>query len=188
MWRGFLPLLVLTGAILAGSSADYLNAKKKIDLIADGQASPGSTVQFTPAEVNEYARAEIRNGNAGAGIRDDSLRLEAGAAVWSAIVDFSRIPNLKSLSSNWLLGRLLQGEKPVSVRFTLESGRGYATVNVVEVTISGVTFEGESLAFLAQALVRSRYADARLGEPFELDHNIERILLQRSGVDVRMFN
>ena len=188
MRRIFLPLLVLTGAILAGSSADYLNAKKKIELIADGQASPGSTIRFTPAEVNDYARTEIRNGNVAGAIRNDSIRLEQGAAVWSAIVDFSRLPDLKSLSSNWLLGRLLQGEKPVSVRFTLESGRGYATVNVVEVTISGVTFQGESLAFLAQTLVRSRYADANLGEPFELDHNIERILLQRSGVDVLMFN
>ncbi len=178
-------LLLLTGFTLSGSSADYENAREKITLIAGDKAPRGETIFFTPAEVQAYTRGEFRRQKV-QGVRDVNVKLGEDLITWSGLINFARIPQLASLSSNWLLSGLLQGEKPLVVVLHLVSGAGKATINVEKVVISDTTFEGGALDFLVEKLILADYPEASIGEPFELEHNVEQIRVRSSGIRVKI--
>ena len=105
---------------------------------------------------------------------------------WSALMDFSQIPQLKILSSNWLLGGLLKGETPVAMTLKLLSDQGRATIEVKRVMISRTTFEGHTLDFLVKTLVLTAFPGAKIGETFNLGYNMERIYVRPSGITVKI--
>ena len=80
--------------------------------------------------------------------------------------------------------QLLQGEHPVTVTAQVQSGGGRATVNVQRVEVSGIVVEGRMLEYLIQNYLLPYYPEAKVGEPFELSHRIDRIDLQPARVDV----
>ena len=177
-----LVLFLSTGLALNGSNDDCTRARGKIELIASDRAPRGSTIAFTAAEIDAYARAEI----AREGMRRVKLVLGNGSATWSGFVEFAKIPELEGLTSNWLLRRLLEGEKPVTVKLGIESGNGQAMIDVRQVTISNTVIEGGTLDLLVKTLVLAIYPEASIGEPFELGHNMKEIRVQPSGVIVKI--
>ncbi len=66
----------------------------------------------------------------------------------------------------------------------LQSGGGRATVIVQRVEVSGIVVEGRMLDYLIQNYLLPYYPDAKVGEPFELSHRIDRIDVQPARVDV----
>ena len=168
--------------ILCATGADYAAAKRKLDLIDSDRLRPGSRLELTLAELNAYAAGE-----APAGVRDTRLRIPApGQATGSATVDFLKLRRAQGARPGWLMSKLLDGERPVSVTARLHSSGGYATVEVDEVTISGVTVDGRTLDFLIQEVLLPLYPDAAVGRPFELGHGIQSLELTPAGVTVRM--
>jgi hypothetical protein len=79
---------------------------------------------------------------------------------------------------------LLDGERPVTITAVIRSSGGTATVEVRQVEISGVTIEGPMLDFLIHSYVMQAYPNAKVGEPFELGHRIERLDVRPSAVSV----
>lgn len=185
MGRVIFTLLLLTGFAVFGSNADYLRAKQKIELIEAWKARPGSVISFPPKQVAAYAAGEVANHRL-RGVRDVRVALGKDTIHWSALMDFSQIPQLKSLSSNWLLGGLLKGETPVAMTLKLLSGQGQATIEVKRVVISRTTFEGHTLDFLVKMLVLTAFPGAKIGEPFKLGYNMERIWVRPSGITVKI--
>ena len=57
-------------------------------------------------------------------------------------------------------------------------------MNVESVDISGITIEGRMLDYLIQNYLLPYYPDAKIGQPFELNHRIERVDVQPARVDV----
>jgi hypothetical protein len=181
-----LPVLfLLAGSTPAGPETEYARAKRKIDSIAQERVRPGATVSFTASEINAYVRTEAA-GAAPQGLRNLVIRLPAEArATGEGLVDFSLLSSGES-AGNRLLRALLEGERPVTVSVSVESGGGSALVRIERVEISGVAIEGRALEFLLDNFVRPRYPDAKIGEPFPLRHNMEAILVRPGRVDVKI--
>jgi hypothetical protein len=182
MWR----MLVLAGlSVGLASAADpvYESAKRKIEMIREDRAKPGSRVWLSVAELNAY-------GSAGAlqavpkGLRNPRLELGNGAAAGSALIDFLKVRQIKGPAPNPLVAWFLSGERPVRAEARIESARGRATVRLQKVTVGWVTAQGAVLDFLVENFLLPHYPDAKIGTPFELRHNMERFEISPKGVNV----
>jgi hypothetical protein len=178
-------LLVLTALGLTGSAADYENAKQKLDRIANDEATRGSTTALTTAEVNALVSGEIESRGL-EGVREPKVDLGADKGTWSGIVNFEKLPQLESLRSNFLLRSVLKGESPISATLSLKSAGGKATVDVERVSVGETVFEGSTLGFLVQKVILSDYPEVELGEPFDLEHEVEYIKLAPDGIRIKI--
>jgi hypothetical protein len=166
-----------------GTSAEYLSAVQKFKLIESERLRHGSRVAFTTGELNAYARQEIAEAFP-AGVREPRLALANGSATGSALIDFGKVRRAQGNPPGWLMSKLLDGERPVEVTAHIRSGGGHATVDVDSVKISGVTIEGRVLDFLIHNYLLPNYPNAKVGQPFELSHGIDRLDVKPALVDV----
>lgn len=179
---------LLVWALLPGGSlSDYQSANRKIALIENDEARPGTTVHLSLSELNAWIKEEVPAA-VPEGVRNPNLELGYGTATGSALVDFLKLREAKGAGTNWLMARLLEGERPVRVTARIQSGNGRATVDVERVEISGLAISGSALDFLIENFLLSYYPEAKIGTPFELGHRIERLDVQPSGVGVAIGN
>ena len=168
-------------------AADPLAAgvSHKLDLIESGRARPGSVFRFSPAELNAWVRVKAPTIVA-RGFRQPRLVLGSGEATASALIDFLKVRDASGVASNWLVARLLQGEKPVTVEASIQSAHGRATVHLLRVEIGGLVVSGAPLNFLVQNFFRPFYPDAKIDQPFELADNVDRIQVTPAAALVYM--
>jgi hypothetical protein len=172
-----IPLLALATATAFDS---YTSARQKLDSIDSDRLRPGTRVTLTPEELQAYVAHEAPDG-----VRNPRLELpEPGIAKGAAIVDFGRVRRAQGHPPGWLMARLLEGERPVSVTARIRSAGGSATVDVQRVEISGMVIDGATLDFLIQNVLLPLYPAAAVGRPFELGHHVERLDVQRGSVNV----
>jgi hypothetical protein len=162
--------------IPCGSGADpvALAAGRKLDLIESGHAKPGAVFRFSSAELNAWVRMKAPM-IVPAGFRQPRLVLGNGEASASALIDFLKVRDASGIQTNWLIAKLIQGEKLVTTRATIQSAHGQATVHLVRVEIGGLAVTGAPLDFLMQNFFRPFYPNARIDEPFELAGDVDRI-------------
>jgi hypothetical protein len=174
--RGFVfAIAVLMTTSLAASRTDYASIKKKFQAIEDHQVRPGARVPITAAELNAYVQAELPQ-VAPDGIRQPRVELQGNnMATGHALIDFVRLRTAQGKPPNFLLRSLLQGEHEVAVTARIRSGGGTATVDVQKVEISGIPIQGSALDFLIQNYLLPRYPDAKIGKPFALSYQMDRI-------------
>ena len=178
-------LVAACALALHGADPNLDSANAKLDRIRYGTARPGEEIVFTPAEVNAWARDEAPK-NVPQGLREPKVELGNGAATGAAIVDFLKMEQARGKSLNVLLSKMLEGERPLSVSVRLQSGGGKCTVYLTRVELSNVTMEGAILDLLIKTFFTPLYPDAKIGEPFELDDNVDRVELRPDGVRVTM--
>ena len=164
-----LPLLLLAGAIGAAID-DYSSVKRKFSEIEGERLRPGTRVVMTRRELDAYVARE-----APPGVRNPQVELQAGVAKGTALIDFGKVRRAQGYRPGWLMSKLLDGERPVSVTARIRSGNGQATVDVQSVEISGIQIDGRTLDFLIQNFLLAMYPTAAVGRPFELGHRIERL-------------
>ena len=175
--------LILVGLLQGGTHSDYLSAKQKVRAIESDRLKPGTRVTFTSPEITAFVAAEAKS-VVPEGFRDPKVELGEGEATGTAWIDFGKIRRAQGQQPGWLLSKLLDGEHPVLVRARMSSGSGRATVNVLRVEVSGVGLEGRPLDFLIQTYLKAYYPEAKVDEPFELGHRIDRIEVKPSGATV----
>ena len=175
---GLVPIVLLALGVAVGFD-DYTSAKQKFDQIEAGALRPGARVTLSPRELDAYVAHE-----APAGVRNPRLELHAGMAKGTALIDFAKVRRAQGHPPGWLLSKLLDGERPVSVTARLQSGNGHATVDVQRVEISGIEIDGGTLDFLIRNFLLAAYPDAVVGRPFELGHRIDRVEVQPGSVGV----
>jgi len=173
----------LAASLLSSASPEYLSVVHKFSLIEQDRLKPGSRVTLTPAELNAYAQQEIAETASGA-VRNPRLDLGSGTATASALIDFGKLRRAEGKSPGWIMSHLLDGERPVTIVARIRSADGTATVDVDSVEISGITIEGPMLDFLIRNYLMAAYPAAKVGEPFDLGHRIERLDVQPSAVGV----
>jgi hypothetical protein len=167
-------------AALATGYGDYASAKRKFDLIESDRLRPGSRVELSAQELNAYAYTM-----APGGVRNPNIRLIGpGVVTGTALVDFLKLRRAQGYSPGWLMSKLLDGERPVSVTARIRSSAGRATVDVERVQISSMELDGATLDFVIQNFLLPMYPDAAVGRPFELGHHIEKLDVQPNGVAV----
>jgi len=153
-----------------------VNVSKKLDLIESGKARPGSVVRFTSAELNAWVRMKAPS-VVHEGFRQPRLVLGNGEASATALIDFLKVRHASGVETNWLVAKLIQGEKLVRARASIRSTHGQATVHVLSVEIGGLSVTGAPLDFLVQNFFLPFYPDAKIDEPFDLVGNVERIAI-----------
>jgi hypothetical protein len=176
-------VVLLCVPLLYGSYAEYLSAQRKFKLIEGERLQRGSRVTLTKSELNAYAQQEIAQSFPG-GVRDARLELANGAATGSAMVDFGKVQRAQGKPPGWLMSKILDGERPVEVTALIRSSNGHATVDVQSVKISGVAIEGRVLDFVIHNYLMPNYPEAKIGQPFALNHRIDRLDVKPSAVDV----
>ncbi|PWU02993.1 MAG: hypothetical protein C5B51_19815 [Terriglobia bacterium] len=173
----------LCTASLAAAYGDYLSIQDKFHRIESDRLRPGSRIELTAKELNAYVDHEV--GSGADGVRNPKLELPApGVARASALVDFAKIRRSQGHPPGWLMSKLLEGERPVSVTARIRSGQGQATVDVQRVEISGIEIDGRTLDFLIQYVLLPAYPNAVVGRSFELAHHIEKLDIQPAAVGV----
>lgn len=182
--RALLSLVWVPAILLLGATtADYQSVQRKFDLIEAGRLKPGSRVELTPSELNAYVQHEVPMVTGG--VRQPRVTLlRPEVAEGSALVNFAELRRSQGNPPGWLMSRLLDGERPVTVTARIRSAAGQATVDVLSVQISGITLDGTTLDFLIQHFLLPLYPDAAVGRPFELGDRIEKLDVQPQGVTV----
>jgi hypothetical protein len=171
---------ILCSAALSAADSDYLSARRKMDSIESDRLRSGTRVEFAPAELNAYAEKE-----APAGVRNPKVQLVAREVVTgSALVDFGKVRRAQGNPPGWLMSKLLDGERAVSVTVRIRSSGGRATVDVERVEISGIAIDGRTLEFLIQNVLLPLYPSAVVARPFELGHRIDRLDVGTRSVGV----
>jgi hypothetical protein len=174
----FIPAL-FAAALFAGV-AEYTSAKQKIDSIEGGRLQAGSRVHLTYPELVAWVAHE-----APPGVRNPQVRATSpGVAVGSAMIDFAKVGRSQGHEPGWLMSKLLDGERPVTVTASIRSAGGQATVDVQRVEISGLAIDGSTLDFLIRNVLLPMYPNAAIGRPFALGDRIERFDVQPAGVGV----
>lgn len=172
--------LALFAAAVAAAYDNYSTAKQKLDLIEADRLRAGARVTLTYPELDAWVARE-----APSGVRNPHIRVAAsGTATGSAMIDFAKVRRAQGQPPGWLMSKLLEGERPVSVTVHIRSSAGVATVDVERVEISGVVIDGSTLDFLIQNILLPVYPDAAVGRPFELGHRIDRLDVAPTAVAV----
>jgi hypothetical protein len=179
--RAWAISILLVVASFAGAAAnDYSSAKQKLDSIEAGRLRSGARVVLTFSELNAWAAREVPAGVRNPQLRADSRDLATGAA----LIDFGKLERSAGRRPGWLMSKLLDGERPVSVTARVRSSAGRATVDIQRVEISGLAIDGGTLDFLIQNFLIPMYPEAVIGKPFELGHGIDRLDVSPSAVAV----
>jgi hypothetical protein len=175
---GLRILFLVLASAAALSAADPLatSVTRRLDLIDSGKAKPGTVFRFTPAELNAWVRVKAP-GIVPDGFRDPRLQLGNGTASASARIDFLKVRRAAGVETNFLMAKLIEGEKLVTVRATIQSANGRASVHLIRVEIGGLAVTGAPLDFLVQNFLLPFYPDAKIDEPFDLAGNVDRIVV-----------
>jgi hypothetical protein len=175
MRRLALALALLAAGSLPATRTDYLNVKKKFREIEQKQAKPGSRIPITSQEINAYVENELPL-VAPKGIRKPHVDLDGNnTATGSALIDFVKLRSAQGKPTNWLMRKLLEGEREVKVTTRVTSGNGTATVNVQRVEIGGLPIQGAALDFLIKNYLIPNYPQAKIGRPFKLHQQVDSI-------------
>lgn len=164
----------MIGYCLRAADPAGVAVQKKLDLIQSGRAKPGAVYRFTAADLNAWVRMKAPT-IVPDGFRQPRLTLGAGEASASALIDFLKVRDARGISTNWLVAKLIQGEKLVTARATIRSAHGQATVHLVRVEIGGLAVSGSTLDFLVQNFFRPFYPNAKIDEPFDFAADVDRI-------------
>ncbi len=169
-----LTLVLTASALLAAADPVAVSVGKKLDFIESGQAKPGSVYRFTSTELNAWVRVKTPT-VVHDGFRQPRLVLGNGEATATALIDFVKVRQASGVETNWLVAKLIQGEKLVTARASIQSAHGQATVHLVRVEIGGLAVTGAALDFLVRNFFLPFYPDAKIDEPFPLAGKVDRI-------------
>ena len=120
-----------------------------------------------------------------AGVRNPRVQVTTREiATGNALIDFGKLQRNAGRQPGWLMSKLIDGERPVSVTARIRSSRGLATVDIQRVEISGITIDGRTLDFLIENFLMPMYPSAAISRPFEMGHRIDRLDVSPAAVAV----
>jgi hypothetical protein len=176
-------LAPLLAPMLAAADSNLESAKVKLDRLWNGTAQPGSRLVFTPAEIEAWTRAKAHE-EVGDALREPHVKLETDTGSGAALVDFLKLRQARGKETNALMARMLEGERPLKVFLRVSSGGGRCTVYLTRVELSGGELSGALLDYMIKTFLLPLYPDVKLGEPFDLPLNMERVEIRPEGVRV----
>jgi hypothetical protein len=178
-----LIFVLAAAALLRAADPVGVSVTRKLDLIESRKARPGSVFRFTSVELNAWVRVKAP-AIIPEGFRQPRLALGNGEASATALIDFLKVRHASGVETNWLVAKLIEGEKLVMARASIRSAHGQATVHVLRVEIGGLAVTGAPLDFLVRNFLLPFYPDAKIDEPFELAGNVDRIEITPAAVVV----
>ena len=179
-----IALALIFSALACAGSPDYERARRKIHLIEDEIAAPGSTIVFTARELTEWARVVVPT-YVPHGFSQLMIELGEGTATGKAMIDFARVRHADDADLS-MIEKVIAGERPVAVTVSLRSSQGICNVDLKRLQISSVSATGIVMELLIKAFVLPMFPEVKVGEPFELRHRIEQLTIKPSGLYVKI--
>jgi hypothetical protein len=170
---------------LFAGDAYFRSAEAKLDALENNKVKRGSVVVFSLQELNSWARYKVPE-IVPQGIRDQRVTLGTDSGTAFALMDFLKMRHAEGKPTSWVMSKLIEGERPVTVSIRVHSGGGFAIVDLSRVEISGATASGTVLDFLIKTFFLPLYPSAKIGERFEIGFGIDRIDISPSGIRVTM--
>jgi hypothetical protein len=180
-----LTCFVLCAPMLTAGDAYCRSALAKLHSLELGQVKPGAVVTFSVQEINSWAYYMIP-GIVPEGIRKEKVTLANDAGTAFALMDLLKMRHAQGKATNWIMAKMIEGERPVTIAIRLQSGGGQCLVDLTRVEISGAVASGSVLDFLIKTFFLPLYPSAKIGQKFEIGYNIDRIDLRPTGVRVTM--
>jgi hypothetical protein len=175
----FLPVLIT--AVLTTQAAaptrSKISADRKVAAIQKNHWPANGAIAFSVPELIALGM-EQANVNLPGVLSKPELQLAKGAATATALVNFDKLEQMRGQdepSSDWLVSKMLNGQRKVTVSGDLTSGGGKMTVHPTRVSIAGVEVSGSALDMLIKTFVTSRYPNAVIDKPFVLPNHISRV-------------
>src|SRR5580698_10175126 len=180
-----LALAIVSMPALWAADPYFVSAEAKLDMLETGKAKRGSVIVFSLQEINSWARYKVPE-IVPQGIRNQRVTLSNDGGTAYALMDFLKMRHAEGKATGWIMTRLIEGERPVTVSIHMQSGGGYAVVDLTRVEISGAVASGTVLDFLIKNFFMPLYPAAEIGEKFEIGYNIDRIDIHPAGVRITM--
>ncbi len=165
---------ILIAAVVLAADPQVERVSRRIEILESGKAKPGAVYVFTTAELNAWGRVKAKE-MVPEGLREPRLELGNGTATAYGLVDFLKLRHAAGIETNWLVAKLIQGEKRVRVSASIQSSKGRATVRLTRVELNGLAVSGAPLDFLIQTFFMPLYPNAKIDQPFELAAGLDRI-------------
>jgi hypothetical protein len=154
----------------------------KLNFLFSGQALPGSVIPFPLDEVDAWVRVRIPARYPG--VRTPKVVLGMGTITGTAMIDFAKVMEGQGKPLGTAGALMAGGEHPVLVAVRLESSGGKTVVTPTRVEISGVAATGSLLDFMVKTFLLPLFPDAKIGQPFELGLDMDRLEVRPDGVRV----
>ncbi len=176
-------LLAVASTTLRAADPALETANAKLEKLDSAQAKPGETIVLTPAEINAWVAAKVPE-EVPQGIRDPRIELGTDTATASAMVDFLKMEQSRGKTIGRAMGLMLEGERPLKVSVRVTSSGGKCTVYLTRVEVAGVSVEGAVLDFLINNFFLPLYPNAKIGEPVDMDFDIDHFQIRPDGLRI----
>ena len=113
--------LVLCAPALTAGDAYCRSALAKLHSLDLGQVKPGAVVTFSVQEINSWAYYMIP-GIVPEGIRNEKVTLGNDVGTAFALMDLLKMRHAQGKATNWIMAKMIEGERPVTIAIRLQSG------------------------------------------------------------------
>jgi hypothetical protein len=162
---------------------DFSSIQRKMDDIVKEQTSPGDRIYLSLREMNAYFYAQAE-AIAPKAVHNTKVELSEGSGTASAMVNFLELNKARGAPSNWLMEKMLEGERFVKVSVHIQSEHGKGRVNVDRVEVGGAAISGAPLDYLIQNYVVPQFPTAKVDQWFTMDHHMDHFEIHQSGATV----
>jgi hypothetical protein len=173
----FLALLLLL------SSDDFSSIQRKMDDIVKEHTRPGDRIHMSLREMNAYLYAQAQ-AIAPKAVHNTKVELAEGGGTASANINFLELNKARGGQANWLMEKMLDGERFVKVSVHVLSDHGKARVNVDRVEVGGAAISGAPLDYLIQNYVVPQFPNAKVDQWFTMEHHMDHFEIHQSGATV----
>src|ERR1700684_2862966 len=105
---------LLAFTLLLAADQYFQTAEAKLDKIENGKVKRGSLVFFSLQEINSWARYKVPE-IVPQGIRNQRVTLGRDTGTAYALMDFLKMRHAEGKATGWLMTRLIEGERPVTI-------------------------------------------------------------------------
>jgi hypothetical protein len=162
---------------------DFASIQRKMDNIVYDRVKPGQRIFMSQRELEAYLRAQAVE-IAPKAVRNTKVELGEGSGTASAMVNFLELNKARGGQSNWMLEKMLDGERLVKVSVHVETDHGKARVEADRVEIGGAAISGAPLNFLIENYVIPQFPNAKVDQWFPMEHHIDHFEIHPSGITV----
>src|SRR5580704_1001292 len=139
--RRLLTLVLLCAPVITAGDAYVRSALAKIHALEEGKVKPGAIVFFSLQEVNSWAYYMVPQ-VVPEGIRNQKVTLGNDTGSAYALMDFLKMRHAQGKATNWVMSKMIEGERPVTITIRVQSTGGWCVVDLTRVEISGAVASG----------------------------------------------
>ena len=169
--------------LLLFATDDFSSIQRKMDDIVKERIKPGDRIHLSLREMNAYLYAQAQ-AIAPKAVHNTKVELGESSGTASAMINFLELQKARGAQSNWLMEKMLDGERFVKVSVHLQSEHGKARVNVDRVEVGGAAISGAPLDYLIQNYVMPQFPNSKVDQWFTMDHHMDHFEIHPSGATV----